>query len=559
MPRLLGKDLTEKGRLHPERVELTLSLTPLSTATLLLTPEDGEVAVGEYVELYTVQGTAGIFRVMSVTLEAARTLRRRVYCEHALVTLADTLLFGYTELGGRGMPMASVISTLLSGQSMWAPGDTECDTQFAYAFENENVLSALLSLTGPVDMPMGFFFSMETRPWKVHLRRLDTKPVCELRLKRNTESVKVETDMSDLVTRIYPLGYGEGADQMTIRDVNGGVPYLDADTTETWGIVQAVYTEPTMDDPETLKAAAKTVLEKRKNPKVTVTASALALSRLTGEPLDNFTPGALCRLAFPKLGYTEDARILSCTYPDVYGTPLKVSLTIGNRTELTEDELSRLSRRSSISELYAQGAASEYAVHFGDNADGDHPATLRFYLDHDAIHVNRVTCRYLVRPFRGYTKGESGGGSGSLVTGGITASVQVPEMTITTGYNIASATEGRHTHNAQTSAQTLSVRILETSLASALSVQSHTHQTAFGIFESGGDGEVQVTVDGNAVPASAISGGSFDALPYLKRDETGKILRGTWHEVAFTPTGLARIEADLSVRTFLRSLTGAVL
>ena len=255
-----------------------------------------------------------------------------------------------------------------------------------------------------------------------------------------------------------------------------------------------------------------------------------------------------------------EARIVTVSAGDVYGHPLDVSLTLSSRWRDTEEDLSKLMRRSSISELYSQGAASEYAVHFGDNADGEHPAQLSFYLDTDAIHVNRVMVRFRVQPFRGYTKGASAGGKGSLVVDGCTASVQIPETTITTGYNVSGAAEGKHVHNAQTSAQTLTVRLLSSDLSGALSIGNHTHDVQFGIYEGKlSDRTCRVTVDGKAVPESVTASGSFDAVQYLSRTQEGKIRRGTWHTIAFAPAALARIEADVHVRTFIRSLQGAVL
>ena len=143
---------------------------------------------------------------------------------------------------------------------------------------------------------------------------------------------------------------------------------------------------------------------------------------------------------------------------------------------------------------------------------------------------------------------------------GCSATVQVPETTITTGYNISGAAEGKHVHNAQTSAQTLNVRILSAALEGALDVGRHSHATLFGIDECPlSSSQVTVYVDGTEVPASAISEGELDAVSWLSRDAAGKILRGAWHTVSFVPSALARIEADVHVRTFVRSLTGAVL
>ena len=63
LPRHLDRNLTELGRLHPSRVSMELQMTGLSTARMELTAEDGDVQPGEFMELFWIQGSAGIFRV----------------------------------------------------------------------------------------------------------------------------------------------------------------------------------------------------------------------------------------------------------------------------------------------------------------------------------------------------------------------------------------------------------------------------------------------------------------------------------------------------------------
>jgi hypothetical protein len=96
-----------------------------------------------------------------------------------------------------------------------------------------------------------------------------------------------------------------------------------------------------------------------------------------------------------------------------------------------------------------------------------------------------------------------------------------------------------------------------------LTVPSHTHSTpnhshdpVLGIYKGGTATGVTVKVDGNIVPSGAISGGQFDAIPYLSKDADGKITRGTWHDIEITPNANTRIVADLHVKTFIRSITG---
>jgi len=61
-------------------------------------------------------------------------------------------------------------------------------------------------------------------------------------------------------------------------------------------------------------------------------------------------------------------------------------------------------------------------------------------------------------------------------------------------------------------------------------------------------------VDGEALPEGIdVSGRELDVAPYLKKNDDGKVTRGTWHEVEFVPSGLTRIEANLFFQVFIQS------
>lgn len=545
-PRLLNPSLKEQCRLRPSRLQVTERLAPLSGAEMTLPEGEAAVSPGMFAELYDACGSMGVFRIAQCSRTLGTSGGQTVTLEHGLATLGDDVLPGYTELGGTGMTTSAVLRQLLERQTVqrWILGDCEYTEELAYSWENENLLTALLSVASPLPGHPVWCFDQSVIPWRLHLRQA-SEEICECRMSRGLEKVTLTYDRQNLCTRLYPLGYGEGADQLNIAGVNGGSPYLQADTAGEEGIVTRVWTDTSITEAFTLLAAAQRELEASCRPQITVELTGSELVSLTGESLDRLKVGRLCRIPLPEEKTAILQRIIIAHHPDVMNAPEQVRLTLATPGQDAASTLSALSRKASVGENYSQGAASEYSMLFGDNCDGDHPAVMRFFIDEDAIHVNSVQVRFSREAFRAYEKSTAAGGQivasdDALAIGSayMNASKKVP---VTDGYVTLNASAIDHSHKG------------------ALRLSAHTHGMVYGIYEGETCDSVAVTVDGNPVEEAEAASGSFDALKYLKRDSRGRIQRGAWHEVRFIPSGMGRITANLHVRSFIRSTTGAGL
>ncbi|MEA5013139.1 MAG: phage tail spike protein [Candidatus Limiplasma sp.] len=564
LPRVLDTNMNEVRRPHPVRLEYELSLRPLSKAQLTLILEEA-VTVGEYVELYDVGGSLGVFRVTGTDNSYSRGGTMTAYLHHALTTLSDGVIFGYREYGGTGVNLRTVLTQLLALQprQMWTLGTCEFTTQYQYSFENENLLRAIISLAEPLTEEYQWTYDTSVFPWVLNLIKAQAGDMSEMRLSRNVENVQVAIDRSDLCTRMYPLGYGEGVNQLTIAPANGGVKYLDADTISTWGVVASTYTETSVTEAATLKAMAQSVLEKVKNPTVTVTAKGRDLYSLTGQSMDRFYIGRLCRVCLPDYGVTLNERVVTIQKRDVYGDNTNVTVTLANKNRDSVSELARLSRKAAIGELYSQGSTTNDNKNFADNADPSNPAEMRFYVDQDAVWINKVMCRYDLEAFRSYSKGAAAGGGGTSGGGGAaTVYTQGSDYEVN-GYTLEAqrASPGTpisvedHIHGII--ALNIDIGPMRVPIPSHTHPNpDHTHPDNPGIYRGSTASSVTIKVDGNTVPASAITNKEFDAVPYLSKDSAGKIRRGTWHTITITPNALTRIVADLHVKTFIRSISG---
>lgn len=357
----------------------------------------------------------GVYRIIGIPsgemTAQAGTITYNV--EHVMATLLDDILFGYHEIGGNDIHTRAVMEYILARQTVkrWKLGACDFDGQFTYKWENTSLLTALLSLGSVLTEEYTWDFDTSEgngtpdAPWTVNLRRADQEAGCGIYYERQLKSIEKTMDASALVTRLYALGYGEGVNQLTIRDVNGGVPYLDADTASVWGIKSSVFTDTRLEDPAQLKARAQMVLEGYKNPYVTYKASAVDLFRLTGMAWDKYMPGKLVDVMDAEHGVQLRSRIVSISKGDTLGDPGQIEITIANAVRDTADSINTLADRVGIGELYSQGATNLVAQSFADNADAEHPACMKVYVPGNLVRINQMLLSWQASAFRAYETG----------------------------------------------------------------------------------------------------------------------------------------------------------
>lgn len=361
LPRLLDKNLLEVARLHPDSLSVDLSLSPLSTASMSVSQDEATISTGQFVELYTIMGSAGMFVVKSVSYDP--DLRRQdIELEHGLATLANNLMEG-EDLEKEGTAR-ELLSELLACQSrrMWVLGDVDVPegTVLKWTCDYSNVLQSIVNLMEQLPAYM-LRLDQSAIPWTLSVVEMPKEDGCECRLTRNLESLSVEFDRTDLCTRLYIRGMAKakkeeedqpGDDIIFIEDGEEGeeedlAPLspdfklppaetlvevysetLEADTIATWGIVERVL-EADMELPRNeLIRQGRLYLEERKNPAITITMDAFDLYQATGEPFDRFYLGRICRVCLPEYGAVLRHRVVALTFPDALGEPERVTVTL---------------------------------------------------------------------------------------------------------------------------------------------------------------------------------------------------------------------------------------
>ncbi len=375
----------------------------------------------QYVELTDNENEyIGLYRIMPSTIQKDPSNYSIKYTAiHVIGTLLDSVLFGYHELVNR--TTTDVINYVLNQQKKkhWVLKKCEFTRYFSYAWENENGLAdALFSIPKAFDEDYMWSWNTQVYPFELSLVKPPTEPVCRIQEGYNMEGFEIETDPNNLVNRVYPLGAGEGVNQLNIKSVNNNVPYVeDAESIKKYGLIEYVWVDQRFTIAQALKDNAISMLKKWSIPKVSWKVSAADLIKLTDTPLeiDKLRQGTVVMINTNEYG-SFNLRIKKESKSDVFGAPQSIQLELGNLKDDISTTMSDLSRKQQINETYSQGATNILNYSYQDNCESAYPAEIEFYLDDDVFHVNTVELTFKTKRYRGYTKAVKGGGAKTITS-----------------------------------------------------------------------------------------------------------------------------------------------
>ncbi len=366
-----------------------------------------------YVEIFDQGERVDLFRITPITLDKSDLETNTYQCEHVLATLIDDVMFQYHEIGGVGVYTDTIINYVLNKQTetRWVLGQNDFKRQFLYKWENENLLGSLFSIPKPFLEDYQWTWDTTVFPWVLNLVEINQEVQSYVRYKKNLKAITREIDPTELCTRLYCLGYGEGINQLTIADVNNGVPYLDAATINQFGVVSRIFVDRRYEDAESLKSAGQAILNELQVPRITYEVDAADISSITNDPVDKFVVGTYTRVIDTDLDINVKALIINVTKSDLTGNPGAVTIQIANKPRDIASSIAELADRQRINEVYAQGATNLDSYSFLDNCDPNYPAILRFYIPQETVRINKMILSYQAEAFRSYSKAIEGGGA----------------------------------------------------------------------------------------------------------------------------------------------------
>lgn len=320
-PRVLSSSGSEVRRLAVIDATVREKLTPLSTATITLMPDDA-LAIRDWVEMYTTQGSAGVFRVRAPSHQY-RLERKEYELDHGIAELGDYVIKDDAEYSGAA---STVIPQIFAhyGGSMWRLGSVAASTSVEFHGSYENVLSALLRVMDQLPDYM-LSFSQSSVPWTVSVVAKPTTVTAEGRLGRNVESCKITEDDRNLCTRLWWKGVADGE-----TETPAPTGHIDADTLSTYGVVEQFFQRDEDKTQAQFLDECNRYLAQHKRPLLSISIELQDLQQITGESLDSIAVGQKYRLALPDYGRTEEETVVSLEWRNIYGERGRVSVELAN-------------------------------------------------------------------------------------------------------------------------------------------------------------------------------------------------------------------------------------
>lgn len=356
----------------------------------------------------------GLYRVLPQKLDSDEVDIYRYEAEHVIATLIDTSIFGSVIYGNLGIYTEDVIRFILGKQNVkhWRLGECDFNRQFEYAWENETLATALFSVPKPISKDYMWVYDTTNYPWTIHLKKLEKeeKPSLYIRPKKNQIRLARTSDAKQICTRLYPKGYGEGINQLTIKDVNDGVPYLQSPQPyiDKYGIIERIWIDRRYENAQSLKDAGQVLLDELQE---LITEYDVDFQAIDHH--DRVELGKTVRIYSADNDIRDDIIVgIKINHDDIEES----KITISNNGKSIPMSLADLADRQRIESAYSQGATQLYGHSLQVNADSRSGAILDFYIPSEMRIVNKVLAKIKVDRFRAFSKATEGGGKTSKTT-----------------------------------------------------------------------------------------------------------------------------------------------
>ena len=358
LPRLLNSDFSEHARLHPALLSVPDPLRGVGESQMTLTELEPDIAMHDWMELYTQEGSAGMWRVTSMAWSVRK--ERIITLRHGIDTLSDSVWRAQIDFDGT---VSSFLTALLGYQTTtyWQLGQVDDTGAYKRQGINYTRLSDLLNELGDNKPEYAFQYDFTTTPWTLSYRALPVSAEAECRLARNISTCRITYDDSEFCNRLY-MSWSVKTATTTGDNITTTIrTYNDTASQSVYGIIEKTANVEDADEPSPDAWAARFLAE-RKEPRALIEIEGLELERLTGLTWDRFSRGRMIRLALADYGVTINARAANVIHPDALGRPSLVQLELSNSLRKFSETIADISKTASYASGTAGGAISAAKV-----------------------------------------------------------------------------------------------------------------------------------------------------------------------------------------------------
>lgn len=367
-PILLDANLNDQEMLRPTKGSLSLQLCDVSECSLTLPLDSPNVHMHAWIKVFNQNGFVGIFRRTSNNRNIPNDLSTTF--RHGIDILQDSIWDDETDFEGTKSEFLTALlnkqTSLIQGpgdsapRKPWVLGTCADTSTYKKSIKYNNLLDLFQDLE---DEGGDYYFSYDQTvwPWTVSFLQRSGTVASEFRLKRNMEKCRISENDSELCTRLVLQINSMMADS-SLDDVKQNKmfarTYNNAAAQAIYGVIVKTEDIDTTDSvpngpfPDSDAFAAK-YLADRAAPLVTVQIDGRELYRQTGDTWDEAQMGTLCRAAIPDYDTYIAQRLVGMNYPDLFGVPDRVVLTLSNATPKTLRDKSNLSRSVASAERTA--------------------------------------------------------------------------------------------------------------------------------------------------------------------------------------------------------------
>ncbi len=308
-----------------------LSIDGASSSASIRLETGTNVDIRAFVEMFTIQGSAGIFRTRSPQVGYGSN-STTIQLEHAINELGDFII---TDTFEKEMTLENALKKVFSYYSaksnLWKlgkvakPQDPDSDEETAekcvLSVDYNNCLEALQSIMEQYPYMM-LQFDFAKTPWVLNVLNKPTIDEAQGRLSRNVKNATVTRDDSEMYNRVYA------------QKKNGKYGKYDAAGywKNKYGLIETVISGANDTDAIWSKTV-KSYIKNHKKPKYSITIEGIELSDITGEALDKLTLGKRMCLALPDYNTTVSELITGVSFSSIYKNPTSCTITLNTEED----------------------------------------------------------------------------------------------------------------------------------------------------------------------------------------------------------------------------------